>query len=193
MPPAAEVAALCSPPWAATMAQGCKDARTCWWGRSDAQEQGRATQLRTPNRHHPRDGFALLCADKAQIEQLSQGLDQELSGSTVLVPWLQHKASQRVQAVPAQRCLSCQCSSQPSVTAQVCGCAGAPRCRSSSLGFKGRRDNCEGPQQQGQGNDLTRGGGQRLFCAGSWPDCAEGQSGSETRGEAVLLWTWLPI
>lgn len=47
------------------------------------EQQGSTTQLRAPHRHHPRDSFPLLCADKAQTEQcpwsqLSRGLDQEL-------------------------------------------------------------------------------------------------------------------
>lgn len=89
VPPAVKVGALCSPPRAAVMAWRCKDARSipahgaCWWGRGDAWEQGRATHLRTPCRHHPRDHFPLLCADEAQTEQLhwsqlSQGLDRDL-------------------------------------------------------------------------------------------------------------------
>lgn len=57
----------------------------------------------------------------------------------------------------------------------------------ASLGWE---DNCEGPQQQGTGNDLAGGGEQRLLSAGSWPDSAWLW---DSRGEAVVLWTWLPI
>lgn len=211
MPPAAKVGVLCSPPWAATMAWGCKDARiipacgACWWGRSNAWEQGRLTQLRPPGRHHPRDSFPLLCADRAQIEQrcwsqLSQGLDQEFH-SFKLVPWVPPKPFSEGPARSAQQCvLSVQlhCTHSPSPWPQHrwedAPGAGTPWAWNSSLGFKAGERELWRTTAVGKVEWFHQGPRAKApicwiltwLCRGTawlW----------DSRGEAVVLWTWLPM